>query len=240
MIAPLNVFARGADYESAADALEISFAAATPFAHVVIDGLFDEATLDAAVNETPTPFTDHTLYSTHKPGQSERKFALRDWSRFGETTFRLFSVLQSGLFTRFLERVTGIDGLIADPTLEGGGYHMILRDGFLSVHADFNVHAKLKLRRRLNVLIYLNREWAPEWGGDLELWERDMSACAVKIAPLFNRTVIFETTSTSFHGHPHPLGCPDDVLRRSIALYYYTADAASVAPHSTLYQKIHR
>src|SRR5438034_178076 len=77
--------------------------------------------------------------------------------------------------------------------------------GFLKVHVDFNVHPKLKLDRRLNMLIYLNKEWREEWGGDLELWDADRTMCRKKIAPLFNRTVVFSTGDSSFHGHPHPL-----------------------------------
>jgi hypothetical protein len=118
--------------------------------------------------------------------------------------------------------MTGATGLVSDPFLEGGGLHQIARGGRLAVHADFSVHPRLGLDRRLNLLLYLNRDWDEDWGGELELWSGDMSRCAKKVAPAFNRLVVFKTTDRSFHGHPDPLDCPAGVARRSIALYYYS------------------
>ena len=109
---------------------------------------------------------------------------------------------------RFLEALTGIEGLIPDPYFGGAGPHQILPGGFLKVHADFNWHPLLKLDRRLNLLVYLNKDWREEYGGQLELWDRDMARCERQILPVFNRTVVFSTTDFSFHGHPRPLACP--------------------------------
>ncbi len=139
----------------------------------------------------------------------------------------------------FLEKLTGISGLIPDPHYLGGGLHQIERGGFLKIHADFNRHSRLKLDRRINVLLYLNRPWEDTWGGHLELWDSTMTICADKIAPLFNRLVVFTTTDSSFHGHPDPLDCPPDVVRRSLALYYYTngrPEREQSKVHSTLHQ----
>jgi hypothetical protein len=49
-----------------------------------------------------------------------------------------------------------------------------------------------------------------------------MKACVRKVAPAFNRCVIFSTTDFSYHGHPEPLACPVGVTRKSLALYYYS------------------
>jgi len=125
---------------------------------------------------------------------------------------------------QFLERLTGINGLMGDPSLLGGGVHKINRGGKLGVHADFNVHFRTQLHRRINLLLYLNKDWNAEWGGDLELWEKDMSKCCIKVAPVFNRAAIFNITDDAFHGHPHPLNTPENVSRYSLALYYYTVD----------------
>ncbi len=83
----------------------------------------------------------------------------------------------------------------------------------------------------------MNKDWQEDWGGHLELWEKDMSKCAVKISPSFNRLVIFETNDDSFHGHPDPLLCPDNVTRKSMALYYYTVPTKELDPHAALFQK---
>jgi hypothetical protein len=135
--------------------------------------------------------------------------------------------------------LTGIQGLVPDPHLWGGGLHQILPGGKLAVHADFNKYPHFKLDRRLNVLVYLNRDWQEQWGGQLELWNRDMTRCEQRILPLFNRMVCFSTTDSSFHGHPDPLRCPADRTRRSLALYYYSngRPAEEIGrPHTTLFQ----
>jgi hypothetical protein len=120
----------------------------------------------------------------------------------------------------------------------GGGFHEISTGGLLGVHADFRLHRRLNLSRRLNMLIYLNRDWRIEWGGQLGLWDRTGKREIQKIDPLFNRCVVFNTDAHSYHGHPEPLKCPSDVTRKSIALYYYTASEAirdEIPANSTMY-----
>ncbi|HMJ06001.1 MAG TPA: 2OG-Fe(II) oxygenase, partial [Chthoniobacterales bacterium] len=112
---------------------------------------------------------------------------------------------------------------------EGGGLHETLRGGHLGVHADFNVHGRLRVERKLNLLIYLNQDWEDDYGGQLELWDRRMKGCAVRVKPVFGRAVIFNTALDSFHGHPDPLNCPSDRSRRSIATYYYSAPEGGIA-----------
>lgn len=145
----------------------------------------------------------------------------------------------SGPFVEFLEQTTGITGLIPDPALRGGGLHQIYPGGKLDIHADFNFHKKLGLHRRLNAILYLNKGWERAWGGDLELWDKSMTSCAVRLEPIFNRFVVFETTDTAFHGHPEPLKCPDGVTRKSMAWYYYTSSPGVevTKPHSTMFKK---
>jgi len=90
------------------------------------------------------------------------------------------------------------------------------------------------------MLVYLNKDWQEEWGGQLELWDRDVSRCYEKIAPLFNRTVIFNTSDSSYHGHPHPLQCPQGESRKSLSFYYYTngrPEAERSESHSTLFTR---
>jgi hypothetical protein len=113
--------------------------------------------------------------------------------------------------------------------MDGGGLHQTLRGGHLNVHADFTTHhVKENWSRRVNILLYLNREWSDDWGGQLELWDQQMTAAQARVKPAGNRMLVFTTSEDSFHGHPDPLTCPEDEARRSMALYYFTEEANPV------------
>jgi Rps23 Pro-64 3,4-dihydroxylase Tpa1-like proline 4-hydroxylase len=212
------------------------YAAAEPFPHIVLDGLFDDAVLDAVLCEFPGP--DGMAWRSFDSPMEKKLGYYHETSTISRTVRDVLNDLNSFEMLLWLEALTGIEGLIPDPYFGGGGLHQIEPGGFLKVHADFNVHPKLKLDRRLNMLVYLNKEWRDEYGGHLELWDRDKTGCREKILPLFNRTVIFSTTDTSFHGHPHPLTSPPGTSRRSVSLYYYTAGRPEwerSAPHDTIF-----
>jgi Rps23 Pro-64 3,4-dihydroxylase Tpa1-like proline 4-hydroxylase len=130
------------------------------------------------------------------------------------------AALNSSRFVAFLEGLTGISGLVADPHYRGGGLHQILPGGRLGIHADFNFYPKLKLYRRLNVIVYLNQNWQESYGGHLELWDKATLKSVKRVLPTFNRMVVFDTSSKSLHGHPEPLTCPEGRSRKSLALYY--------------------
>ena len=143
------------------------------------------------------------------------------------------------VFLEFLENLTGIKPLIPDPHFKGGALHQVLPGGSLAIHADFNRDKRRSLDRRINVLFFLNKNWREEYGGGVELWDDKMQKCIVKTNPILNRCVIFSTTSTSYHGHPDPLTCPEGMTRKSLALYYYTNESADEnlkEAHSTLWQ----
>jgi hypothetical protein len=152
-------------------------------------------------------------------------------------TRALFHSLNSKAFLGFLEEMTGIEGLIPDPYFAGGGIHVVANGGHLDIHADFNHHGKLNLERRLNVLIYLNKDWKEEYGGSFEVWNTDMTAKVAGFVPIFNRMCCFNTGSNTWHGNPEPVNHPDKEPRMSIALYYYTATWDSTREsHTTLFK----
>ena len=197
------------------------YAAATPFPHIVLDGLLPEGLAREIVARFPAEnLPSDTVFDMGYAGFRKRQVAPADCDRFNRDLFAFFNAAP---MLGMLESLSGIMGLIPDPYFSGGGFHEISRGGLLGVHADFRINQQLNLKRRINVLVYLNPGWQTEWGGNLELWDSDIKQAARSIAPLFNRCVIFNTDAKSFHGHPEPLACPDGVTRRSIALYYYTA-----------------
>lgn len=219
-------------------ALRPSYASARPFPHAVIDSLFDDAELEQVLAAFPRPET--TKWVTFDSPTEKKLGFHHQVSRLDPTIRRFLMEMNSFEMLSFLETITGIEGLIPDPYFGGGGVHQILPGGFLKVHADFNVHPKLKLDRRLNMLIYLNKDWKDEYGGHLELWDSEMKGCARSVRPDFNRTVIFSTTDTSYHGHPTPLAVPEGMTRKSVSLYYYTSGRPTEersAAHDTIFRK---
>lgn len=199
--------------------LRASYNAADPFPHIVIDNFLPDAILDRCQAEFPVDA--RVVADSYDRNQERLKRSFMP-DRLQPFSRHLFYAFNSRPFIQVVENICGIAGLIPDPYFKGGGYHEISQGGHLSVHADFNYHPLLNLERRINVLIYLNKGWKEEYGSQLELWENDMSTCVKSVVPVFNRCVIFNTTSNSNHGNPQPVDHPDGAARRSIALYYYT------------------
>lgn len=211
-----------------------NYANASPFPHIVMDDFLEESILDEVLNEFDVAEEKWKEFKS----KYEKKFQLHQDKDFGPVTQALIHQLNSATFVHFLEKLTGIDGLIPDPDLVGGGLHKIPVGGKLGIHIDFNQHKKQRTFRRLNVLIYLNKDWKEEYGGCLELWENQKGGDKASVLPIFNRMAMFTTTAKSFHGHPHPLTCPEERSRRSLALYYYTAGESGEQndnEHSTIF-----
>lgn len=202
-----------------------------PFPNGVIQDLFELPVLKRAADEFPK--ADDPRWQRFD-NDKEKKLALRDTSGLPACNAILAMLSSQSFIDNVLVPMTGIKGLIAN-TL-GGGLHMIVRDGFLKVHADFNYNEELQGYRRLNVLLFLNEGWHPGWGGQLEFHDEEGMVYR-KIDPMMNRLVVFETSDKSFHGHPHPLRCSEYNSRKSLALYYYTKEKPEgfTAPHSTIW-----
>ena len=202
-----------------------------PFKHAVIDNFADAEVLDSIVAAWP-----QRGWKTHDHPHCKNKRSLAKLDQMPEVAQRFILELNQRPVLSKFSAMLGYE-LIPDPhivtegSLWGGGLHEISRDGFLHTHIDFNVHPS-GVYRRANLLIYLNRDWT--WGGDLQLWDEQKQEASY-IAPVFNRAVLFETSEKSWHGHPIPLGCPKNLTRKSIAIYYYSAKGEDVKPHSTIY-----
>ena len=197
------------------------FVNANPFPFIIIDDFFSKEFLNEVLNQFPN-LTEQKK-TTNYDNKNEVKFANNQYKNFPNNIKKLFDFLNSDFFLNFLQRITNIqEKLIPDFELNGGGLHEIKKGGLLKIHSDFNKHPSLDLDRRLNVLIYLNKDWKEEYGGHLEFWDKEMTSCREKVLPIFNKMVIFSTTDNSNHGHPDPLNCPDNMSRKSIATYYYT------------------
>jgi len=193
-----------------------------PFPHVHLENFLEPEAAQAVMREFPEPDSQAWIQYKH---HNENKMGLPKRELFPPRTGEVVDELNSPAFVAWLRALTGIEGLVADETLEGGGLHQAGRGGFLNVHADFTMHHhKKNWRRRINVIVYLNEGWREEWGGAIELWDREMKRCVVRVPPLLNQALIFNTDEHSFHGFPDRLSCPEGVSRKSLALYYYTPE----------------
>tara|TARA_B100001989_G_scaffold35166_1_gene20841 strand:+ start:292 stop:1095 length:804 start_codon:yes stop_codon:yes gene_type:complete len=210
-----------------------------PFPHIVLDNFIDTNFLEKVLSEFPD--LRNLKNKIEFKDQKQIKFASKGFADLSPSCKELVSYLNSDLFLKYLQELTGIkEILISDPYLSGGGYHEIKKGGVLKVHADFNKHPYLDLDRRINLLLYLNKNWESSWGGNIELFDiKNLSYPAKSIEPLFNRCLIFSTTSYTYHGHPKELTCPESKSRKSIALYYFSSgrpkSEISNKKHSTLF-----
>lgn len=222
-------------WDSVLNRLASEYKSAEPFPHIHLTDFLETAVAGRIRREFPDPADAQWIHYRH---YNENKLAMSRRDLFPAATRRLIDALESPRFIQWLSVLTGIPNLIADCDLEGGGMHQSTRNGFLNIHSDFTTHHHHPdWRRRVNLILYLNEDWDPGWGGAIQLWDATMRECVVRIAPLFNHALIFNTDETSYHGCPEKLTCPDGVTRKSLALYYYTVqNDLSYAAQSTNYR----
>lgn len=193
---------------------------AEPFPNIVFRNFFDEAVLSFVLEEFEDTIKNNGLQ--HK-SPNQLKTTTVGENHFGDKTKAFIHYLNSEPFLKFLKALTGIEEvLITDPFMEAGGLHEVKKGGFMKIHTDFNKHPRTKLDLRLNVLVYLNKDWRDNFNGQLEFWDKDMERCVKKVTPEFNSLVVFSTTDMSYHGLPTPIDCPKGFSRKSICVYYYS------------------
>jgi 2OG-Fe(II) oxygenase superfamily len=211
------------------------FRTAKPFPHVIIDNMFSDELLDQVTSEMPSMTGDHWV---HENNLQLDKYILRSAVELGKSGFQLTALLHSASFLYLLSELSRIWELLPDPYLQGSGYHLMARGAKFDVHVDRNTAYETGLARRLSLIIYLNKNWKPEYGGQLELWNSDATRCEAVVEPIFNRTVIFEIGEGYFHGVPHIVACPKGVSRNCFVVYYHTAgdkERRDAPPHSSIY-----
>jgi hypothetical protein len=207
-----------------AAATRATYRDARPYPHAAFDGFLGDAIAAPLAERFPGP--------AH-PGWMRRDYR-EQAARLGQLQRSGFQGVDGGLrhllgelsamaFLDFLGDLTGVEGLIADPHFRGAGPSLTLPGGHLALHADFNRDRTRHLERKVTVLYYLTRDWSPEWGGALELWDEGRTRCEASYLPIPDRLVVMAHGDTYWHGHPAPLACPEGRFRASIAAYYYVA-----------------
>jgi hypothetical protein len=222
-----------------ADRHAAAFARRDPFRHVVIDD-FLCADYAAALLAAFPPFERGN--ARNEAGELGGKSTIERIRGLGTPYTALDDLIQTREFLDFVGRITGIPELLYDADYFGGGTHENREGQDLDPHVDFNHHPREGWHRRLNLIVYLNREWNDRWGGSLELHSDPRAADdrVSLVTPLYNRCVIFETTEWSWHGFGRitlPAG-REALTRKSIALYLYTRERPAeelAGTHSTIY-----
>jgi hypothetical protein len=203
---------------------------AQPYPHQIFDNLFPSEMLDALLDELPPLASDKWVHERH---DRLVKSNLRSAADLEERSYQFASFLHSAAFLYFLREITGVKALLGDPYLTGAGYHVVPQGGKFDVHADRNTDHNSGLERRLAMLIYLNKGWKPEYGGELELWNQEGTKCEKVVEPIFNRTVIFEIGDKNFHG-VRPVVGGHGFARRSFACYFHTV-GKNLVFHNSIY-----
>jgi hypothetical protein len=233
MIDPLDAHLSSIDVA----ALRTAFSDAYPTRFVCIDDFLRPDFAAAVASAYPTFESARAIGKEFRAVNETLKVQITDPARFPEPVLRLHRVLSSPEWLKQVSEITGIEGLMADEELIGGGMHLYGSDSHLDVHVDFNQIPDRGLYRRLNILVFLNPSWREEWGGHFELWDPEVRHRLHAFPPVMNRCVIFRTNETSYHGVPK-VRCPTTLSRNSFAAYYYTETPPSEAlvPHSTVFR----
>ena len=210
--------------------LQSQYKKAKPFPYLVLDNLFRDETLEALIEEIPAKGDKKWV---HHDEEHLVKSNLRSAVELGKTGDEFVALLHSARFLYLMSELTDIWGLVPDPYLGGSGYHVVPKGGKFDVHADRNVDQTTGLTRRIAMLIYLNKGWQSEDGGQLELWNHNATKCEVVIEPVFNRTAFFEVADKNFHC-VKPVLCTDGRNRLSFAVYFHTVGKGTIA-HSSIY-----
>jgi Rps23 Pro-64 3,4-dihydroxylase Tpa1-like proline 4-hydroxylase len=203
--------------ENKLEEYSLSFQNALPYKHIVIDNFLKEDFAESLFQNFPTL----EKLNKHYKGLNENKSEGSNFKDFHESFTLLKGDIMSEELAKWTSKITGIDDLFVTDDKLGTGLHQGSNGSFLDIHIDFNIHAEKNVHRRLNLLIYMNKNWLQEYGGDLEMWDSKMTRCEKKVAPLFNRCVIFETNEISYHGYSK-INLPEGVTRKSIYAYFYT------------------
>ena len=206
------------DWINNVDKLQNQFINAYPFEHIIIPNFLNEKYAEELYKLFPQDIEKSGWYKYNNP--IEVKYAFDDIDKLPEDLKQLFYLLSTKEIAEKFSTLSNIPDLEYDPYLHGAGLHVHPRNGKLHVHLDYEKHPHLDKERRLNLILYLTKDWKPEWNGDTQLWDKDMKECVVRSRVQFNSAIIFKTNEKSWHGVPENITCPEDFFRKTLAYYY--------------------
>jgi hypothetical protein len=186
-----------------------------PFPLLLIDDFLDTETAEGLLAEFPAP----DAMPKSRDYMFGDKHELSSVAEQGPVSKQFYDALMGDQFRAFICELTGKE-LFVDPAFHGGGFHQSADGGYLDTHVDFNMHPLHDdWLRTLNVLLYLNKDWKPEYDGRLLIKAKPDDEPR-GIEPLFNRGLLMLTDDHTFHGFKR-MSLPAGVTRKSIATYAY-------------------
>ena len=195
------------------------FFSSKPFPNIELNNLWDNKLLEKCFKE----IEDFKNWDREKNFfAAKKRLYSQNHEYFPDNVKKVFNELCSQKFINWLESFTNEKRLVADTNFTAGGISSVGNGGFLKIHADPNWNPRVKLFMRIIIIVYLNNDWKDEWGGHLEFWNEDMTACEKKIKPVINNMIIFSNNDRNYHGHPDPLKVPENTRRNNLIMYYYS------------------
>ncbi len=208
----------------AVEKLRKDFENAEPYRYLVLENFLQEDIANALFENFPS--IDNL--NVKRKSLNEDKSEDYHFERWDPVFSQVRDAIASKKWCAVMDEITGIKGLHTTSDSLGSGVHQGKNGSYVDVHLDVNMNPKAGLWRRINLLIYLNKNWKPEYGGDLEIWDKAMTKCFNKVSPTFNRAVIFLTDDNSPHGYSK-INVPEGESRKSFYTYYYTEPAPGMA-----------
>ena len=199
--------------------LNKTFIFGKPYENIVIDNFLSEQYADKIYRDFPTQYEDWYKYLN----PIEFKYTFDNIENLTEEIKKYFYILSSNRFIEFITKLTGIKNLEQDPYLHGAGLHCHTTNGKLDIHLDYEKHPYSGKERRINIILFISKDWEPTWNGANELWDENVTSCIKKTDIKFNRAIIFKTNDISWHGVPDKIICPEFVYRKSLAYYYVSS-----------------
>ena len=191
-----------------------------PFPYAIVDNFFNKS-IAMKLGKEFLNYNDKNLHVYNN--YCEVKRACNNWNLFPPLTYKIFTILNSEKILKIISKKLNIAKISPDHGLNGGGWHLMSKNGKLNPHLDYVVHPKINLQRKFNLIVFLSRKWKKNWGGETCFYSKNNKnknmpgKLTNKIYPKFNRAILFDVSQYGWHSVEL---IKTEKIRKSIAVYY--------------------
>lgn len=204
------------DWVNDTDKLKNDFLNGDPYESLVIDNFLNSSYAEKIFSLFPNNYENWYKYEN----PVEVKYAYDNINILPDDLKNYFYYLSCDKLVNIISKITDINNLEHDECLHGAGLHSHPKYGRLNIHLDYEKHPYSGKERRINIILFLSKNWEESWNGANELWDKNVTKCVKRTPIKFNRAIIFKTNDISWHGVPEKIMCPENVFRKSLAYYY--------------------